>query len=382
MYSMASKTVLILVAAAVTIIIAGTATAVPSFTQQTLAGQSNTTTSLQGTVVSSADPGSVLKLSSASVRMNVPLMKGYENGNEIFFIGTDVSDKGVAAMLTNLTGFKVNFAPLLAQTPQDARGQMYIFENGVKGDGPLGFQLPVTNAKPGDEGYSPLQQVNLVRWTDQSAAVELKSVEEVMKHEGMGHLVVNQTNIIANHPAIKWEGSSLQIRKDRDSINDNSPYIGGQVTEINTENMTVTFVAHRGWGPDGKTVYYIVTDTTPEMPAAMMGVSFVAADEKLATTPVAVDLFQFRNGINGTGPMGFQAGIGGANPDDANYSPVWRISFITWKDPSQARVLETREDINRALANGSITLEPAMEGRHVVNCPFFDQQTVFEHTSK
>jgi hypothetical protein len=240
----------------------------------------------------------------------------------------------------------------------------------------------VTNAKPGDDGYSPLQQVNFVRWTDQSAAVELKSVEEVMEHEGMGHLAVNQTDVVANHPAVKWNGGSLQIREDKDRINDDSPYMGGQVLEINTENLVVSMVAHRGWGPDGKTIYYIVTDATPEMPGTMMGVPFVAADEKLAATPVAVDLFQFMNGINGTGPMGFQAGIGGANPDDANYSPMWKISFLTWKDPSQARVLETKADINKALAEGSVTLEPAMGGKHVVNCPFFSQQTVFEHMSK
>jgi hypothetical protein len=383
---MANKMVLILVAAAVAIIIiiiAGTAVTIPSFTQQTPAGQNNTASPQDNSMTSNAKPGSVLKLSRASVPIDIPLMKGYENGNEIFFIGTDVSDKDLAAQLTNMTGFKVNHASLLAQIPQDTRGQVYIFENGVQGSGPLGFQLPVTNAKPGDEGYSPLQQVNLVRWTDQSsAAIELKSVDEIMEHRDMGHLAINQTDIIANHPAIKWNEGSLQIREDKDSINDGSPYMGGQVTEINTENMTVTFVAHRGWGPDGKTIYYIVTDAVPDMPAGMMGVSFVPADEKLAATPVAVDLFQFMNGINGTGPMGFQAGIGGANPDDANYSPTWKISFITWKDPSQARVLETQADINKALTDGLITLEPAMGGKHIVNCPFFDQQTVFEHMKK
>src|SRR5919109_1683920 len=376
---MANKTVLVLFAAAIAIIIAGTAAAIPSFTQQMPAGQNNTTAAQGSNITSGAEPGSLLKLSSASVLMNIPLMKGYENGNEIFFIGTDVSDEGIAMMMTNLTGFKVNFAPLLAQTPQDAQGQVYIFENGVEGAGPLGFQLPITNGKPGDEGYSPLQQVNLVRWTDESAATELKSVAEITEHESMGQITINQTGIIANHPAVQWNGGSLTVREDRDNINDDSPYMGGQVTEINTENMTATFVAHRGWGPDGKTIYYTVTDAVPDMPAAMMGVSFVPADEKLAATPVAVDLFQFMNGINGTGPMGFQAGIGAANPDDANYSPMWRISFITWNDPAQARVLENQADINRALADGLITLEPAMDGKHVVNCAFFDQQTVFEH---
>lgn len=377
---MANKTVLLLVAAAAAIIIAGTAIAIPSLTQQT-PGKDNANPQVNNTMAG-PEPGSVLKLSSASVPIDIPLAKGYENGSEIFFIGTDMSDKSLAELATKISGFKVNYAPLLAQTPEDARGQVYVFENGVQGDGPLGFQIPITNAKPGDEGYSPLQQVNFVMWTDDSQAIELKSIREIMEHEGMGHLVINQTDVIANHPAIKWDGGSLKIREDKGSINDDSPYVGGQLLNIDTENMIVTFVAHRGWGPDGKTIYYIVTDATPEMPGAMMGVPFVASDEKLAVTPVAVDLFQFMNGINGSGPMGFQAGIGGANPQDQNYSPLWRISFITWKDPSQARVLETRADINRMFADGSITLMPAMEGKHVVNCPFFDQQTVFEHMHK
>lgn len=60
-----------------------------------------------------AGPGSVLKLSRANVPIDIPLMKGYENGNEIFFIATDVSDEKTAAMITNKTGFKANFAAIL-----------------------------------------------------------------------------------------------------------------------------------------------------------------------------------------------------------------------------------------------------------------------------
>jgi hypothetical protein len=374
---MANKIVLILVAAAAAIIIAGTAIAIPSFTQQTPSAQN-----IGNNMSSTTEPSSVLKLSSASVPINIPLEKGYENGNDFFFIATDVSDENLAGMVTNITGFKVNHAPLLAKTPENARGQAYIFENGVAGKGPLGFQPVVVNAKPGDDDYSPLHQINFAKWTDQSVAKELKSVDEIMEHKNMGHLTVTQSDIIADHPAIKWNGGSLKIREDKDTINDDSPYVGGQVLNIDTENLKVTMVAHRGWGPDGRTIYYIVTDTSPDMPAAMMGTSFAPVDEKLATTPVAVDLFQFMNGIKGSGPMGFQAGIGGANPTDENYSPMWRISFITWKDPSQARILETKADINKMLTDGSITLEPAMGGKHVVNCPFFDQQTVFEHMSK
>ena len=51
-----------------------------------------------------------------------------------------------------MTGFKVNYAPILAQTPDWARDQGYTFTNGVAGDSTNGSQIPVVNAKPGDEG--------------------------------------------------------------------------------------------------------------------------------------------------------------------------------------------------------------------------------------
>ena len=332
-------------------------------------------------VTAAEGPGSVLKLSQANVALDIPMMKGYENGHEIFFIATDASDNKTAAQITNETGFKVNFAPILAQTPEAARGQAYVFTNGIPGQGPFGFQLPVVNAKPGDQGYSPLLQLNMVEWNQGIAAKEIKSVQEMMSAQQNGSLTIAKTNTIVNHPAIKWEGGSLNIKQDK-NITDDTPYMEGQVLNIDIGKMTVTFVAHRGWGPDGKTIYYIVTDATPEMPANMMGVPFVLADEIIATTPVAVDLLQFGKGIRGSGPMGFQSGIGAANPDDTNYSPMWRITFIEWKDPSKARILENMHDVAAMQAAGLITVVPAMGGKHVVNCPFFEPSTVFEHQIK
>ena len=341
-------------------------------------------TSIQQQVLAQqpSDLGSVLKLSRTNVPIDIPLLKGFENGNDIYFIATDVSDEKTAADATNQTGFEVNYAPLLAQTPETARAQAYAFTNGIEGDGPFGFQVPVVKGKPGDEGYSPLWQINLVAWSDDATPRELTSVEEITAAEQGGELSINQTDIIANHPAIQWQNGSLMVREDANTINDDTPYMGGQVLNIDTENMIVTMVAHRGWAPDGKTIYYIVTDATPDMPANMMGVSNVPASEQLVGTPVAPGLFQFMNGINGSGPMGFQAGIGESAPGDQNYSPMWFISFIEWNDPLQARVLETVSDVAAMQQAGLITVTPAMGGMHVVNCPFFDADTVFEHRSQ
>jgi hypothetical protein len=88
------------------------------------------------------------------------------------------------------------------------------------------------------------------------------------------------------------------------------------------------------------------------------------------------------NGINGSGPIGFQAGIGDSAPGDQSYSPMWFISFIEWSDPLQARVLETASDVAAMQQAGLITVTLAMNGMHVVNCPFFDAETILEHKSQ
>jgi hypothetical protein len=139
---------------------------------QTTPSNQSAAASSSANITAAEGPGSVLKLSQANVALDIPLMRGYENGHEIFFIATDASD--------NQTGFKVNVAPVLAKTPESARNQVYGFTNGIPGDGPFGFQLPVVATKPGDQGYSPLWQLNPVEWNQDFNPQEIKSVQEIM----------------------------------------------------------------------------------------------------------------------------------------------------------------------------------------------------------
>ena len=105
-----------------------------------------------------------------------------------------------------------------------------------------------------------------------------------------------------------------------------------------------------------------------------MGVVYTTKNAKLIANAAAVDLFQFMNGIKGTGPLGFQPGISPAALGDANYSPMWRIYMIGWKDPSSAVLLETKGDIDYYKAQGLIDINIArpMNADHIVNCPFID----------
>ena len=137
------------------------------------------------------------------------LAKGYVNGKIAFFIATDASDNQTAASITKNPGFKVNFAPALALSLESTRQQGYEFINGVRGEGSFGFQLPVASALPGDKNYTPLVQLNFVKWNSNSSSStstvtirELKSVDEIMAAQKNGELTIAKTNIVINSPAV------------------------------------------------------------------------------------------------------------------------------------------------------------------------------------
>ena len=136
--------------------------------------------------------------------ISFPLSKGYVNGKIAFFIATDVSDNQTAASITKNLGYKVNFAPSLALIPQSGRQQGYEFINGITGEGAFGFQVPVASALPGDKDYSPIVQLNLVKWKNNNSTTprELKSSEEIMTAQSNGELEITKTNIIINSPSV------------------------------------------------------------------------------------------------------------------------------------------------------------------------------------
>lgn len=314
----------------------------------------------------------VLRLSRASVPATIPLHKGWYNGEAVYYIITDSSEQSHADIITKQQGWKVELAPPLANTPKAALSKTYIFTNGIEGDGIHGFQAQVfTNTPAQADTYSALTSHIHVTWNGDAELLD--SEEAILQAEEDGRVTLTELPVVINMPQVMWPGGQLPVKEDK-TLTDETPYGGQQVLDIDTDKMTVTFVAHRGWGPDGRTIYYIVTDATPDMPAAMMGVASSPTSAKLIANSAAVDLFQFMNGLKGSGPMGFQAGIAAAGPGDSNYSPMWRIFMIGWKDPSSASVLETVGDINAFSKAGLIGVELArpMESDHIVNCPFID----------
>jgi hypothetical protein len=139
--------------------------------------------------------------------ITLPLSKGFVDGKIAYFIATDASSKEIVSSVSNSTSFKVNYAPSLADTPQSSRQQGYVFLNGLKGEGPLGSQMSVASALPSDEGYSPLFEINYVKWNSNTTKDirVLQSVNEIMAAEKSGELTITKSNIVINSPAISME---------------------------------------------------------------------------------------------------------------------------------------------------------------------------------
>jgi len=327
----------------------------------------------------SKDLGSVLKLSNANLPLVIPLVKGLHDGKDVYYITTEASDSTIASALGKFTNFPVTFAPSLAKEPTSSLANIYAFKNGVKGGGVLGFQPNVVDSIPGEIAYSPLWKINLVEWKDATTATVLGSEDEIVKAANAGKITITPTTIVVNCPIVQWGGNSdgtipAGHMKIRDTISESGAYGSAQVLNIDTDKMQVTFVAHRGFGPDGSTIYYIATDASQKGPADALGIILANKTQNTITTSAAADLYQFSNGITGSGPLGFQSGVGSSKQGDQYYSPMWRIQVITWKDPSMATVLENVQDIT-----SKSTMTDMATAGFIVNCPFFSVDTVYSH---
>ena len=320
------------------------------------------------------DLGSVLRLSRANVPATIPMHEGYYNGEPVYFIITDSSDPTHADIITKNQGWKVELAPLLKNTPDEALSKTFMFTNGIEGNGVHGYQGEVFTSTPAQpDVYSALTAHVHVMWNEESQPRILDSEAMIMEAADAGEVTLTEVDVVINMPQIVWPGGQMMVKEDK-TLTDETPYGGGQVLDIDTEEMNVTFIAHRGWGPDGRTIYYIVTDATPKGPAGMMGVVSSPTSASLIANSAAVDLYQFKNGLKGTGPLGFQPGIAVGAPGDENYSPMWRIFMIGWDNPDDAQLLETIDDVNAYKEAGLIDIGIArpMNSDHIVNCPFID----------
>src|SRR5574338_1568171 len=133
---------------------------------------------------------------SGTAKAELPAGKAYAEGKEIYFVHTEASDPGVSETLTDMMSSPVIHVPALANVPEEALANVYVFSNGVEGSGPFGFQADVFDNPPGTAGYTPLRRLNVITWGDGSNARELTSASDVLAAESAGELTIAQPGVV------------------------------------------------------------------------------------------------------------------------------------------------------------------------------------------
>lgn len=134
----------------------------------------------------------------------VPPVDGFMEGQRIRFIHTEVSDPEVAKLLTQMKGSPVLIVSSLAKAPKEMLANVYVFTNGLPGEGPFKFQPDVFDSPPGHASYTPLRALNLVSWKEPESARELRSAEEVKQALAQGAIELKQPGVVINMPMITW----------------------------------------------------------------------------------------------------------------------------------------------------------------------------------
>jgi hypothetical protein len=311
------------------------------------------------------------KFVKSTIPEQIPMHEGLVDGKTVYYIITDSSNSLVANTISDKQNWKVNVSTVLAHVPTTSYGNIFVFTNGITGNGTRGYQDEVLSFTPSDKQYSPLSKVVEVSWNIGREPFILNSTHAILDAIMTGKVRLVVTDTIMNTPQIVWDNDALTVRTNK-ILSDQTSYLDGQVLDISVENMTATFVGHRGWGSDGQTIYYIITSGTPEGPTQTMKTQNVPILSTLESS--ARDLYHFTNGLQGAGPFGYQEGISSAQPGDSTYSPICKVSIITWKDPLNAKILENKNDIYYELSSGEITVQEAsvLGNNYILDCPIID----------
>ncbi len=135
-----------------------------------------------------------------------PPVRGFAQGQEVRFIHTEASDPQVAAMLTRMMGPKVLLVPSLREIPDRLLATVFVFRNGIKGEGPMGFQPDVFDTVPGEPQYTPLRRLVLVTWKEEQRARVLRSAAEIRQAVQQGAVQRATPGIVVNMPMLTWPG--------------------------------------------------------------------------------------------------------------------------------------------------------------------------------
>ena len=109
---------------------------------------------------------------------------------------------------------------------------------------------------------------------------------------------------------------------------------------------------------DGHKDTYLSTDLSSKAGAKMMGINYSASIGRVKGLP---EIYL----VVGRAAKG-QLAVFGSEPGEADYSPLWTETILTWKPGSKPVLITSDNEVNRLEKTSGLTERP---GNVVLNCP-------------
>jgi len=189
--------------------------------------------------------------------ITIPMIDGYYNGERVYFIHTEISDKSMAHMMSMMVNFPTLHVSELKDILSEDLSKVYVFTNGVPGTGPYGggpflFQIDVFDSVPGQEEYSQFRVPQLVSWNEDSTPRVLTSTEEILQATRNDELSIQPTENVVNAPMIVWKSDDGEDQFVTTVIRifESMPGVKGELNFVDKENYVVTFKLYYEKGMD------------------------------------------------------------------------------------------------------------------------------------
>jgi len=182
--------------------------------------------------------------------ITMPMIDGYHNGEKVFFVHTEVSDKNMADMMSMMINFPTLHVSDLANMSESEMSKVYVFTNGIAGSGPYGggpfmFQIDVFDSIPDQIGYSQFRVPHLVTWNENSTPRILTSVDEILAAESIAELTIQETENVVNAPMVVWTSNGMEQRASMvQRMFESMPGVDGEITNIDVDNYIVMMKLH------------------------------------------------------------------------------------------------------------------------------------------
>ena len=141
--------------------------------------------------------------------------QGIHTGNDILYIITDASDQDYVNTISEKQKWNIQLSKSIKDIPEDNSQKIFIFKNGIKGDGLFGFQNEVFSSTPKQSDYTSLTSIIEVTWKTGQKEIIFESAFDIIDAEKSGRIKFNETNVIINAPQIKWANDQMTIRSDK-----------------------------------------------------------------------------------------------------------------------------------------------------------------------